>query len=182
MKKIVSLIIAAVMLISLPILAGCSSGANGDANWMPAPGDRKDEAAAGEDVPSEGEYGKLIENEFISTAKEPTSTFSADVDTASYSYFRKMVNQGYNLEELIAYYGSSFRTEEMINYFRYDYALPKEGDIFGVTAKAAPCPWNSNAVLLALGLRTEQIKTASARRRRSSAPTCSELSIRSRRM
>lgn len=168
MKKIVSLMIAAVMLISLPALAGCSGmpgsgNMNGEPGLMrPAPGDRKDEAAAGEDVSPDGEYGKLIENEFISTAKEPTSTFSADVDTASYTYFRKMVNQGFALEDLIAYYGSSFRTEEMINYFRYDYALPKEGDIFGVTAKAAPCPWNSNAVLLAIGLRTEQIKTASA--------------------
>ena len=158
MKKIVSLIIAAVMLISLPILAGCSGAPNGGSG-LEAPGynaENKADFEDGQAMPTEGEYGKLIENEFISTEKEPISTFSADVDTASYSYFRKMVNQGYDLENLIRYAGSSFRTEEMINYFKYDYALPEDGDIFGVTAKAAPCPWNSNAVLLALGLRTEQ--------------------------
>ena len=164
MKKIVSLIIAAVMLISLPILAGCAGAPNGDSG-LDAPGynaENKADLEDGQAMPTEGEYGKLIENEFISTEKEPISTFSADVDTASYSYFRKMVNQGYDLENLIRYAGSSFRTEEMINYFKYDYALPEDGDIFGVTAKAAPCPWNSNAVLLALGLRTEQVKTATS--------------------
>lgn len=167
MKKIISLIVAAIMFVSLPILAGCSGANNAGGgykdNWYnsEAPGNAKhDSNESG--MTSDDEYGKIIENEFISTKNEPTSTFSADVDTASYSYFRKMVNQGYDLEELIYYAGSSFRTEEMINYFKYDYALPKDGDIFGVSAKAAPCPWNQNAVLLALGLRTEQIKTASA--------------------
>ena len=79
MKKIVSLIIAAVMLISLPILAGCSEAPNGGSG-LEAPGynaENKADFEDGQAMPTEGEYGKLIENEFISTEKEPISTLTA---------------------------------------------------------------------------------------------------------
>ena len=68
----------------------------------------------------------IIENDFIDTSKNNVSTFSADVDTASYSYFRKLVSAGYGLEQLKGS-GSSFRIEEFINYFRYSVPEPKEG-------------------------------------------------------
>ena len=58
----------------------------------------------------------LIEKPFTSVADNPFSTFSADVDTASYSYFRKMVSYGYTIKEL-RYQRDNFRTEEFINYF-----------------------------------------------------------------
>ncbi len=105
--------------------------------------------------PDSGDYGKLVENEFIKTADTPVSTFSADVDTASYAYFRKLVNSGYNLSELISTAGSSIRTEEIINYFDYDYEGPAEGELFGKNVQIAPCPWNESAVLMTLGLKTE---------------------------
>lgn len=97
----------------------------------------------------------LIENEFIKVARTPVSTFSADVDTASYTYFRKLINSGYDLNELINYAGGAIRTEEMINYFTYDYSAPAQNELFGVNAGIIPCPWNTEAALLCLGLKTE---------------------------
>ena len=96
----------------------------------------------------------FVENPFIATQEEPISTFSADVDTASYSYFRKLVNSGYNMENL-KYFGAQFRTEEFINYFRYEANAPKEGELFGVTTAIAPCPWNSETLLMRLTLQAE---------------------------
>ena len=57
----------------------------------------------------------IKENDFTKTADQPVSTFSADVDTASYTYFRKLVGQGYRLNELTATAGRNLRTEEMVN-------------------------------------------------------------------
>ncbi len=96
----------------------------------------------------------FIENGFISTEQEDTSTFSADVDTASYTYFRKLVNSGYSLKELIGA-GTSFRTEEFINYFKYNVNQPKDGELFGVTSSIVDCPWNSESMLLRLTLQAE---------------------------
>ena len=98
----------------------------------------------------------ITENAFISTATEPVSTFSADVDTASYTYFRKLVAAGYSFEELAATAGKSLRTEEMVNYFDYACPDPEEGKLFGYKAQVAPTPWNSNTALLMLTLQTEQ--------------------------
>ena len=103
----------------------------------------------------EENIGALIENPFINTADEKTSTFSADVDTASYAYFRSMVNSGYSFDEIRMYSGSNIRTEEMINYFKYNYSSPKDGELFGVNAEISACPWNPEALLLTLGLSTE---------------------------
>ena len=96
----------------------------------------------------------FVENPFISTQEEAISTFSADVDTASYTYFRKLVKNGYSLENL-KQYGASFRTEEFINYFKYDANAPKEGELFGVTTAIAPCPWNTQTLLMRLTLQAE---------------------------
>ncbi len=106
------------------------------------------------------DYGKFIENEFISTSEENISTFSADVDTASYAYFRKLVEQGYSLTELIATAGRSIRTEEMINYFDYGYSSPAENELFSTTAQIAPCPWNEEAVLMVMGLQAVETPVA----------------------
>ena len=164
-------IIAVILLISvLMSLASCAAAApTGDmapnaADMNAATGQLKpdgDDAQYSEseltteDVYSDPDYGKFIENEFIKTEDENVSTFSADVDTASYAYFRKLVNQGYSLKELISLAGQSVRTEEMLNYFSYDYAAPADGQLFGVNSYITSCPWNSAAVLLTLGLRAD---------------------------
>ncbi len=116
----------------------------------------------GSTVIADEDYGKFIENEFILTKDENVSTFSADVDTASYTYFRKLVDQGYSLSEIIATAGNSIRTEEMINYFDYNYPSPSDNELFSSTAQIAPCPWNEEAHLLVLGLQAKQIELASS--------------------
>ena len=96
----------------------------------------------------------FVENPFISTAEENVSTFSADVDTASYAYFRKLVNNDYSLKDLKEF-GYAFRTEEFINYFKYEGTAPAEGELFGVNTAIAPCPWNNEALLMQLTLQAE---------------------------
>ena len=107
-------------------------------------------------VNNDPEAEKLVENKFTKTADEPVSTFSADVDTASYSLFRRLVQNNYSLKELISTAGGYIRTEELINYFRYDGKKPGEGELFGVSGKLVDCPWNENSKLLILGLQTEK--------------------------
>ena len=118
------------------------------------------ESVEGVGATTDDAYGKFIENKFISTERENVSTFSADVDTASYSYFRNLVNSGYSLRELISTAGNSIRTEEMVNYFNYNYPEPKDGELFSTTATIADCPWNEEAKLLVLGLQADKIELA----------------------
>ena len=105
--------------------------------------------ASGED------YTVNEENGFFNVMESPLSTFAADVDTASYSNMRRFVNEGYGLYDFPA---GSIRAEELINYFKYDYAAPKNGDRFGVDAQVSDCPWNKNNKLMILGVNTKELK------------------------
>lgn len=100
------------------------------------------------------EYSAVEETGFKSVANDPLSTFSADVDTASYSNLRRMIENGYSMEEIPE---GAVRIEEMLNYFSYDYKLPKKGEPFGVTTVLGDCPWNEDAKLLQIGLKTQEI-------------------------
>ena len=102
-----------------------------------------------------------FENTFVSTKYEPVSTFSADVDTASYTYFRNLVESGYNLKELQSTAGNTIRTEEMINYFNYNYPAPNENELFSKNVQIAPTPWNSNSQLVVIGLQAKEAQIAS---------------------
>ena len=157
MKKLLSMVVCLFMLISF---ASCSKngedmGANmiGDME-MGVANDAIGLIPPGSTI-SDEDYGKFIENEFVNTSDEPISTFSADVDTASYAYFRKLVSQGYSESELIATAGNSIRTEEMINYFDYSYNEPSESELFGKSVRIADCPWNNDAKLMILGLKAK---------------------------
>lgn len=98
------------------------------------------------------EYAYLDEPGFTSTTTQPLSTLSADVDTASYCNLRRMVSDGMTADTIPA---GVIRTEEMLNYFDYDYAAPTGGNLFGVTAHAGVCPWNPETLLLVMGFSTE---------------------------
>ena len=98
------------------------------------------------------EYSPIKEHGFTSVASAPFSTFGADVDTASYCNWRRMTVGGYTLSDLP---NGAVRVEEMLNYFKYDYATPEDGELFGLTATLADCPWNDETKLLVLGLATE---------------------------
>ncbi|MBR1528154.1 MAG: VWA domain-containing protein [Oscillospiraceae bacterium] len=98
------------------------------------------------------EYAQIVENGFINTADENTSTFSVDVDTASYSNVRRMIQDGY-----YDYIPEAVRIEEMINYFSYDYPAPEDDSPFSVTTELSPCPWNENNQLMLVGLQADKI-------------------------
>ncbi|OYX50186.1 MAG: hypothetical protein B7Y90_04175 [Alphaproteobacteria bacterium 32-64-14] len=86
-------------------------------------------------------------------AEEPVSTFSIDVDTASYSNVRRMLNQGYLPPQ------DAVRIEEMINYFDYEYALPKSKDKpFETTVKIVPSPWAEGRQLMHVAIQGYDIK------------------------
>lgn len=107
-----------------------------------------------EDTNSE-EYSQSEEKGFVSVYSEPLSTFSADVDTASYSNLRRLINEGYSIDTLPE---GAVRVEEIINYFSYeDLENPKENEPFGVTTQIMPCPWNAETHLLRVGLKTEDV-------------------------
>jgi len=103
-------------------------------------------------VKTEGEtYAEIIENPFINTSDMPVSTFSTDVDTASYSNVRRMLNDGYLPQ------ANAVRIEEMINYFNYDIAGPSEGEVIKISTELSQTPWNTNHQLLMIALKTEEV-------------------------
>ncbi len=104
--------------------------------------------------PGNNDYpDKFMENPFVNTEENNVSTLSADVDTASYTYFRKLVNSGYDWGELMRYAASSLRTEEFLNYFKYTANQPGNGELFSVNSSIYPCPWNTNSVLFSMTLQ-----------------------------
>ena len=98
-------------------------------------------------------YAHNPENNFKNTKSTPLSTFSIDVDAASYSNMRRFINNGQNPPI------DAVRIEEMINYFNYDYAKPKGEDPFSITTELSDCPWNSKHKLVHIGLQGEKIDT-----------------------
>ncbi|MCI5138687.1 MAG: VWA domain-containing protein, partial [Candidatus Electrothrix sp. AR1] len=96
-------------------------------------------------------YNALQENGFISTGNDPLSTFSIDVDTASYSNVRRFINEGRLPPK------GAIRIEEMINYFSYDYPQPNTEHPFSVTTEVGPCPWNDSRKLVRIGLKAKDI-------------------------
>ena len=106
-------------------------------------------------MPLSGEkYNEMEENSFMSAVTSPLSTFAADVDTASYSNLRRMINDGYGLYDIPK---GSIRTEELINYFDYGYKAPRR-DMFSVNASIIDCPWNDENKLVKLGIKAKEVK------------------------
>lgn len=168
-SALTSVILAAVL------LAGCSSnsesalnewvdgGANYDAmessydntvgmdGGSYVGGANTDETASLDSEANTEEYNSIKENSYVSVAAAPLSTFSIDVDTASYSDLRRRITEGRDI------YPESIRIEEMINYFNYDYPEPAEGEPFSVTTELTDCPWNEDTQLMMIGLQAEEI-------------------------
>ncbi len=96
-------------------------------------------------------YGNIEENSFLAAANNPLSTFSIDVDTASYSNVRRFIESG-SLPPRDA-----VRIEEMINYFTYDYPQPNDNVPFSVNLDAASCPWAPTHRLVRVGLKGREM-------------------------
>ena len=99
------------------------------------------------------EYDRIQENGFKSVADTPLSTFSIDVDPASYSNMRRFINRG----ELPP--ADAIRTEELVNYFSYDYPKPTGDDPVKITVEAGTCTWNTAHRLVRIGLKAKEIPT-----------------------
>ena len=97
------------------------------------------------------EYKEYIESGFKDPSAEPLSTFSADVDTASYSNIRRLIEDGSFVPE------DAVRAEEFINYFDYDYPNPEEGRVFGDYVELADCPWNPANKLMMIGIQGRRL-------------------------
>ncbi|MFA6562031.1 MAG: von Willebrand factor type A domain-containing protein [Verrucomicrobiia bacterium] len=99
-------------------------------------------------------YAYHADNPFLAVAEQPLSTFSIDVDTASYANVRRFLMQGSVPPR------DAVRIEEMINYFTYDYVKPKGGEPFSVNIEAAGCPWNAGHRLVRIGLKGREVSAA----------------------
>ncbi len=101
------------------------------------------------------EYNYIKENSFLSVATSPLSTFAADVDTGSYTNFRRMLNDGYALDYIPQ---GAVRVEEMINYFEYAPIEYRDDESrFGITYETNICPWNEDHELLMLTVGTKDV-------------------------
>ena len=97
-------------------------------------------------------FERISEKPFVKTLDAPLSTFSIDVDTASYSKIRQTIMEGYRLPT-----PSMVRIEEMINYFEYEYAGPQDGRPFASHMTVDRCPWNPAHQLVRVGLQAKKL-------------------------
>jgi Ca-activated chloride channel family protein len=98
-------------------------------------------------------YDRIYDNEFLDVIDNPLSTFSIDVDAASYSNIRRFINQGRMPP------ADAVRIEEMINYFTYDYPQPDGNVPFSMSNEVSECPWNRAHKLVHIGLQGKEIAT-----------------------
>ncbi|ANO48101.1 von Willebrand factor, type A [Flavobacterium columnare] len=100
---------------------------------------------------NEESYAEIEENKFENPSVNPLSTFSIDVDNASYTNIRRFINNGQEIPK------DAVRLEEMINYFSYTYPQPKDNHPFSINTEYSECPWNSNHKLLKIGLQGKKM-------------------------
>jgi len=151
----------AALSLTLPLIAatfascgddGTYSGVNSNSNYTYNYKTEAEENYSPNTVNPNEEYNYVEEGGFKDPKSEPLSTFSADVDTASYTNARRMLNEHKRVEP------DSVRVEEYINYFDYKYADPEEGKVFGEYIELADCPWNPETKLMMIGLQGKRIE------------------------
>jgi len=99
------------------------------------------------------QYGVIKENQFMNPLKDALSTFSIDVDRASYSNVRRMIDNGQLPPK------DAVRIEEMINYFDYEYDQPKSSDPIALESNLSTCPWNPEHNILHIALQAKELET-----------------------
>jgi len=97
------------------------------------------------------EYSSFAENRFKDAKSDPLSTFSLDVDVASYSNVRRMINQGRKPEK------DAVRVEQFINYFSYDYPNPTGKHPINILTETQACPWNKDNLLVRIGVKAKEV-------------------------
>lgn len=144
-------------LVLLFILMGCGSGEMKDEKKKGYKKEAK-EMVHGEAQPeplsstmNTEEYDHIEENAFLEVTSNPLSTFSVDVDAASYSNMRRFIMDGRMPPK------DAVRIEELINYFTYDYEQPEDGKPFSINPEIGDCPWNKEHKLLHIGLQGKKL-------------------------
>ena len=99
------------------------------------------------------DYDTFTENAFESPKTAPLSTFSIDVDNASYTNVRRFINNGQSVPK------DAVRVEEMVNFFKYNYPQPKDANPFSINTEISESPWNSKNQILKIGLQGKNIPT-----------------------
>lgn len=97
------------------------------------------------------DYEAFVENVFESPRTSPLSTFSIDVDNASYTNIRRFINNGQKVPK------DAVRIEEMVNFFKYQYPQPQNEHPFSINSEYSDCPWNTNNKLVRIGLQGKNI-------------------------
>jgi Ca-activated chloride channel family protein len=167
-NRSISRLLSLFVLAALVLLASSCAGSKSDQTPVngqiaqPAPhsnagsanmsGTLAKEMAEGEARSAES-YSKIDENPFLEAARAPLSTFSIDVDTASYSNTRRFLTEGRLPPK------DAVRIEELINYFSYDYPQPAGSAPFSVTTEVADCPWSAKHKLVHIGLQGKRVST-----------------------
>lgn len=150
--------IATATALSFTACAGLSDGYMSDMDWngstaYPQPPGYSPEIGENSQD-GEGDnfvYGDIIENGFVDVTEEPSSYFSLDRNTASFSQVRYQIEHGMDVSP------ESVRIEELINYFNYDFAAPEEKAI-AVSGYIGECPWNESHKLVLAGIKTAEMK------------------------
>ncbi len=168
------LLMLALMLVGGQIFAGCSRGPQVETGVSAPEGDAAVMESAQAPMPttiapdvelvpslepfqerdlSQEDYNLIEDNPFFLAQTEPLSTFAIDVDTAAYSNVRRFLNDGMLPPP------DAVRIEEMINYFSYDYAEPKENQPFAINTEVATAPWQPKHRLVRIGLQGQKIES-----------------------
>ncbi len=100
------------------------------------------------------EFDHVVENDFVVAARQPLSTFSVDVDTASYAIVRRFLQQQSALPP-----AGAVRVEELVNYFDYAYPPPKNDRPFAVDVAVTDCPWKPEHRLVRIGLQGREVES-----------------------
>ncbi len=129
--------------------AGGASGGTLSGGIVGGPGAPPDSF---KEVPGTEDYEKVDENEFKEALANPLSTFSIDVDTASYTNARRFIDTMNRLPP-----ADAVRIEEFINYFTYDYPAPTGETPFSVTTEVSTCPWNAETRLVMVGIQGKKL-------------------------
>src|SRR5262249_9174598 len=108
--------------------------------------------AAQKELPNTEAYDRIIDNPFLSAERNPLSTFSTDVSTASYSNVRRFLLDEHRLPP-----PDAVRVAELVNYFPYRYAAPNDGAPVRFTVDLAECPWNAKHHLLRIGVQAKRL-------------------------
>ena len=103
--------------------------------------------------PTQEDYDTFVENAFESPKTAPLSTFSIDVDNASYTNIRRFLNNGQEVPK------DAVRVEEMVNFFKYNYPQSKDQHPFSINTEVSDSPWNSKNKILKIGLQGKNIPT-----------------------